>query len=477
MSSNHGIQLSESEILSTFATEPNSSRFPPILTIKQAADLLQASVNTVRSWRARGMLDGCGRRCGRQVRIFRDRLIRWYFNGDAAPSADSIPNSTAIVQAELPAYRLYQRGKLWYVLFRRDGVRTRRSLKTSDESIARDRVIKLLTEPETASEPKSDVEEITLRYVTEEFIRHAEAEQLAPRTIAKYRWTMKQINKLAGQMRVVRLRQIDFAFLDAYRLSRKSAGSAEKTIFNEVVAFKQLLNFAVSRGVLEKSPLKDVRLRKPKPRPQPFWTIEEVRRVLDAAMKSPYYDVYLFLAETGMRIGEVRFLSWADIDFDHAIAYVREKRVGKRPSDVWKPKSGRQRSVPLSADVIEMLRQRPHNGRWVFRRPIREGVRSSVTQINDRSVLSHLKRILKRIGLAGHVHTFRHSFISHALIRGVPEAMVREWVGHMDSETIRHYTHVADQQSRACMDRIFPCTSWLTKCAEIDAGKPSCENA
>jgi hypothetical protein len=58
--------------------------------------------------------------------------------------------------------------------------------------------------------------------------------------------------------------------------------------------------------------------------------------------------------------------------------------------------------------------------------------------------------------LPGHLHTFRHSFISHALTSGVPPAIVRTWVGHVDEEIMKVYTHIADRQSRAAMDKMLP---------------------
>jgi len=51
----------------------------------------------------------------------------------------------------------------------------------------------------------------------------------------------------------------------------------------------------------------------------------------------------------------------------------------------------------------------------------------------------------------GHLHTFRHRFISAALTSGVPEAIVREWVGRVAQDIIRHYTHIADAASKEAM--------------------------
>jgi hypothetical protein len=69
-------------------------------------------------------------------------------------------------------------------------------------------------------------------------------------------------------------------------------------------------------------------------------------------------------------------------------------------------------------------------------------------QISDRRLLRYLKRILRRLGLEGHLHTFRHTFISELISNGVPEAVVRSIVGHVDDRVIRLYTHIADKRAQ-----------------------------
>ncbi len=49
------------------------------------------------------------------------------------------------------------------------------------------------------------------------------------------------------------------------------------------------------------------------------------------------------------------------------------------------------------------------------------------------------------------LHTFRHSFISNALIKGVPVAVVKGWVGHVGDAVLKLYTHVHDHASQAAM--------------------------
>jgi hypothetical protein len=46
-----------------------------------------------------------------------------------------------------------------------------------------------------------------------------------------------------------------------------------------------------------------------------------------------------------------------------------------------------------------------------------------------------------------------------ALTSGIPEAVVRAWVGHVDADVIRLYTHIADADSQAAMRRLNATTN------------------
>ena len=49
------------------------------------------------------------------------------------------------------------------------------------------------------------------------------------------------------------------------------------------------------------------------------------------------------------------------------------------------------------------------------------------------------------------MHTFCRAFIWRALTAGVPESVVRDWVGHVDRDVLRLYTHIASATSQAAM--------------------------
>ena len=112
--------------------------------------------------------------------------------------------------------------------------------------------------------------------------------------------------------------------------------------------------------------------------------------------------------------------------------------------------------VPLCDPALALLRSLPNLGRWLFTAPPTARYPQRDRQIDGRRALYHLKKILKQLGLKGHLHTFRHTLISHALASGAPEASVCEWAGHVDAQILELYTHVADEDSKAQMVRLFP---------------------
>ncbi len=140
-------------------------------------------------------------------------------------------------------------------------------------------------------------------------------------------------------------------------------------------------------------------------------------------------------------------MTWADVDIEHSQIHIRAK-------DDWRPKTGDERSVAMSPAARAVLEALPRHGRWVVTMPPTPTYPQRGRQLSDRWLLGQFKRILKGLGLEGHLHTFCHSFISDALNRNVPEPVVREWVGHVDREIIRHYTHVAESISQDAMRRL-----------------------
>lgn len=75
-----GLKLTDKEVAQSFADPTWSAKFPPVMSIEQAAELLQVPIATIYDWRSRGRLAGCCRKVGKHLRFLRDRLLKHIFN-------------------------------------------------------------------------------------------------------------------------------------------------------------------------------------------------------------------------------------------------------------------------------------------------------------------------------------------------------------------------------------------------------------
>lgn len=364
-----------------------------------------------------------------------------------------IPNGDDRISYELigDSVRIFCRGRRWYANFQQRGRQRRISLNTASKKEARRRAIQLeadLLSGRYTSSTKSP----SLECVIEKYRAALVGRRRGKKTLAKYEYAFRLFLDLAAQRGVKSIQQVDLSFVDAFRAQRVRHGSEKeaslKTIHIDLVLLRQIVNFAIRRKMIHSDPLAGLQLEKPKPRPQPCWTRDVVERILKAA-DEPQRSQLTLLAETGMRVGELRWLTWDDIDLNLGVIHIRPKPEGN-----WRPKTGDARAIPLSPLARTVLEQLPRHGRWVVTSRPSHSYPKGDHPVSERRLLEYLKRLLRRLGLSGHLHTFRHAFISHALTHGVPEAIVRQWVGHVDRDIIQQYTHIADCASQTAMQRL-----------------------
>lgn len=80
MAGKHTLRISKEEIAAAFAAGDWANRFPPILTVDQAADLLSVPKATLYAWNSQGKLKGCCQKLGKHLRFSRDRLVQTVMN-------------------------------------------------------------------------------------------------------------------------------------------------------------------------------------------------------------------------------------------------------------------------------------------------------------------------------------------------------------------------------------------------------------
>ena len=349
---------------------------------------------------------------------------------------------------------IYCRGEVWCINYQHGGHQVRRSLKTKSKKEARRKAL-IIEKEILAGDHKQQKRAPLISAVVTEYLDHLTAEGRAVKTVGKYRYCFDLLQEVAERRHLTRVSQIDIALVDQYRAARKAGDEKRKpakpkTVYTDTVVIRQLVNFARRRGLITEDPLGNLKIKKPKRTPQPCWTRAEVDQIL-AATKVPHTAPLTFLAETGARVGEAKWLTWEDVDFERRLIHIRPKKG-------WKPKSGDERVVPMSDALVAMLMAIPRMDNWVFVARVTDRNPVAGRQISERRLLESLKRLLKRIGLKGHLHTFRHSFISFAAYEGVSERVLRKWIGHVDQQVLDWYFHLSDPDSQAAMERLSRAT-------------------
>eukprot|EP00456_Euglypha_rotunda_P045664 TRINITY_DN361_c0_g2_i1.p2 TRINITY_DN361_c0_g2~~TRINITY_DN361_c0_g2_i1.p2 ORF type:complete len:370 (+),score=77.68 TRINITY_DN361_c0_g2_i1:2577-3686(+) len=334
--------------------------------------------------------------------------------------------------------RIFQRGRSWYANYQFNSKQIRESLETTVKKTALRNALKLDRKIADGA-TTAPIETATIREAISAYKDYIVAEQRSKKTKTKYWRVLDEALQIATEMGRSSITQIDLAFIDKYRANR-STSCTTITIYHETIILRQLVKFAATRRMTPVDPLAGLKLKRPKPTSQPCFDDEQLAKIL-AAAKPPHDATFFLLAETGLRIGEAIWLAWADVDFKANVIRVRAK-------DDWKPKTGDERAIPMSSKLRAFLEARTRRGRWVLTANPTSRYPSSDRQIDARRALSALKRILKPLGIEGKLHTFRHSFISRSLTRGVEESVLRTWVGHVDAEIMRLYTHITSSISQ-----------------------------
>ena len=196
--------------------------------------------------------------------------------------------------------RLYPRGKtgIYCADFWFDGKHQRRSLKTRNLKVARQKALQLeagLLEGDLQPAPTR----MALDKTIETYLEHVRTENRRPKTITKYKGFFAVFREFAENNNIFRLSQVTLGLFDKYRAFRKPRLS-KKSMHNEAVMLKSLLKWAKQRGYIRENPLVEMKLERPRLEPRGGPTQAQVEKILKTACE-PRLTQYAVLAFTGMR--------------------------------------------------------------------------------------------------------------------------------------------------------------------------------
>jgi integrase/recombinase XerD len=218
-------------------------------------------------------------------------------------------------------------------------------------------------------------------------------------------------------------------FNEEYIFGRELSASYQSQFINALKLFYALI--LDKKIVLEKL----VRPKKPYTLPKVL-DVSEVAAIINATENMKHKCMLSLIYSGGLRRGELLNLFLIDIDSKRMMITVR---AGKGMKD---------RQVPLSVNILEMLRN--YYLRYKPKEYVFEGQDGG--RYSERSLELVLKKSVRKAGIKRNInlHMLRHSYATHLLEAGTDLRYIQELLGHKSPKTTQIYTHV----SREALGRI-----------------------
>ncbi len=217
--------------------------------------------------------------------------------------------------------------------------------------------------------------------------------------------------------------------------SRAAPGGANKGL----ELLRQIVNFAIARGYVEKNPARGIRPNRRRKLTR-FLSLEEIARLhraLDGRSRETDRqpaDIIRLLLLTGCRRGEIVGLRWSEVGEDALM--LGDSKTGPR-------------RVPLNGPARRILERQPREeSPFVFPSP-RDPSRPRCSE------LRLWRQVRKEAGIEDvRLHDLRHTHASHAVMNGVPVPVVSRLLGHSNTRMTLRYAHLGDREIEAEAERI-----------------------
>ncbi|CAN7732632.1 tyrosine-type recombinase/integrase [Mesorhizobium sp. LjNodule214] len=280
---------------------------------------------------------------------------------------------------------------------------------------------------------------------------------VAPKTHERYAEILqKGVAPLLGDVTLAKLKtdRIDGAFTKALTEGRRDGkgGLSPRTVHHMRRVLIKALGQAVTWDRLAKNPASATTPPKVERKTMLAYDAEQTGDLLAALKGTRIYVPVLLAVMCGLRRGEAIALRWGNVDLDgKSMAVVQSAEQTKDGVRYKEPKSGRARTVAISATVVDELRAcRARQAEEQLRLGIRLNDHSFVVAqpdgqpIQPRSLTHEWVRIIGNTALPRiRFHDLRHTHASQLLAAGVHPKIASERLGHSSiGITLDLYSHV-----------------------------------
>jgi integrase len=206
---------------------------------------------------------------------------------------------------------------------------------------------------------------VTVESFLERWLKHIKT-QVSPKIYERYSGIVKQnLTPALGSIVLSKLKatHISEAYSTALESGRRdgSGGLSPRTVGHIHRVLRQALQQALRWEELARNPADAVDPPKVDGKPMQTYDFSETAELLDQVRETPIFVPVLLTVFCGLRRGEICALRWRDVDLgagQMSVARSLEQTKGKNGTGLRfkSPKSGKGRTVALSATIIEELR-------------------------------------------------------------------------------------------------------------------------
>ncbi len=250
----------------------------------------------------------------------------------------------------------------------------------------------------------------------------------------------------------VRVDKITATTIYGYRERRLTGGVSARTVNLDTVALRNVLKFAVERGLITQLPAVAQLKQRPSPK-KPLLTLGKLHRLIGAASRKTtkngaLLQYYLrFLVLTGAREQETLSVRWTDVDFRRQTVTIGKDGLAK---------NSKERDVNFSPELAALLnamsQERPPDCSWLFPSPRRGNQDIPAKSLRGSLNLARDQAGLPTVGF----HDLRHFFASQCVMAGIDFMTISTWLGHSDGGILvgKVYGHLADTHKQAAAQRL-----------------------
>ena len=331
---------------------------------------------------------------------------------------------------------IYKKRDIWWMQYRINGTRVRKTLSTKTESVAR-RKAKAYEENLIKGEGEGFRGRIKLEPFWEEFLPHARSTK-RPKTVHN---DVCFWNRFSNWLNIKKIRYIDQVSMhtfEAFRLTLLEKGLKKSSINIIHRHLSSIFSFAVKRGFIEKNPIKKVKKFKIEQKAPRFLSKDEINRLLIEA-KNHSREMHLICSlgiYAGFRSSEIANARWEWFDLDNDVIVIQ-------PYGGFIPKSHRMRPIPLNHILKENLQKYHEPEGFLLNSDIPENERKSLIRYDFKNSFKTTKKKADLEWVTPHI--LRHTFASQLAKAGVSLYKIQQWLGHSDPKTTMIYAHLQAQ--------------------------------